>query len=166
MAYLPDNKYERRKVTNYLVVHCSATKPSQDIGVEDIREWHIKQRHWIDCGYHYVVKRDGTVEMGRPTWAIGSHVEDHNFESVGICLVGGLDEQGQAASTFTDRQFESLWHVLYLLKRDSYQKAQIVGHRDIQVVTDKDCPCFDAKKWWAPFDKQVQREINQRQCIG
>lgn len=165
MAFLKDSEYERRKATNFLVVHCSATKPSQDIGVEQIREWHIKERKWKDIGYHYVIRRNSGVECGRPTWAVGSHVEGRNWESVGICLVGGVDEAGVADNNFTPAQLDALANVLRLLKRDSYKKAQVVGHRDIQITTDKDCPCFDAKAWWAPFDKAVQKEITNAQCL-
>lgn len=166
MSFLPDKEYQRRKTTNYIVVHCSATKPSQDVGVEQIRKWHIEERKWNDVGYHFVIKRDGNWQIGRPVWAIGSHVEGRNWESIGICLVGGVDEEGQPASNFTAPQLDALARLVLSLKRDSYRKAQVVGHHDIQVVTHKVCPSFDAKSWWAPFETQVQEEITRGQCLG
>ena len=42
---------------NKVVVHCSATKQSMDIGAEDIRGWH-KSKGWDDIGYHYVIRRN------------------------------------------------------------------------------------------------------------
>ncbi|WP_306305453.1 hypothetical protein [Porphyromonas gingivicanis] len=30
-----------------IIVHCSATPPEQDIGVEEIRSWH-QERGWCD----------------------------------------------------------------------------------------------------------------------
>jgi hypothetical protein len=159
MAFLKDSEYQRRKNTDFLVVHCSATEPSQDIGVEQIREWHIKERKWADVGYHYVVRRDGTRELGRPTWAIGAHVEGHNWQALGICLVGGVDEAGQPANNFTPEQLKTLAECLRFLKRDSYRLAVVCGHHDFDGVK-KACPSFDAKAWWAPFDKDVQKEID------
>lgn len=175
MAFLKDSEYERRKATNFLVVHCTATAPHVDVGVKEVREWHIKQRGFKDIGYHYLIRRDGTVEMGRPTWAIGSHVEGHNWEAVGVCLVGGVPEDNKATPeneslmqsqyNFTPAQMLALQNVLRLLKRDSYKTAQVVGHHDIEIVNKKACPSFDAKAWWAPFDKAVQKEITNAQCL-
>ena len=49
-----------RKI-NRIILHCSATRPTMDIGVEEITEWH-KQRGFRTIGYHYVIRRD---EIGR-----------------------------------------------------------------------------------------------------
>ena len=65
---------------NSIVVHCSATPPSSDIVVNEIREWHVKEKNWSDVGYHFVVKRDGTIEDGRPVKRPGAHVKNHNFD--------------------------------------------------------------------------------------
>jgi hypothetical protein len=81
-----------RSKTNWIVLHCSATRASQvNIGAKDIRRWH-KDKGWADIGYHYVIKRDGTLEKGRALDAVGAHVEGHNSDSVGVCLVGGLND--------------------------------------------------------------------------
>jgi len=174
MAFLQEKDYQRRKATNFIVIHCSATKASDDIGVKEIRAMHINERKWTDIGYHYVIRRDGKVEMGRPTWAIGSHVEGHNWEAVGICLVGGApvddprtsmnETMTQGENNFTPAQMESLERVVRYLRRDSYKTAQVVGHHDFPDVK-KACPSFDAKAWWAPFEKQVQKEIASAQCL-
>jgi N-acetyl-anhydromuramyl-L-alanine amidase AmpD len=55
---------ELRKKTDYLIIHCAATKPSMDIGVNEIRKWHL-DRGWRDVGYHYMIRRNGEVELGR-----------------------------------------------------------------------------------------------------
>ncbi|CAH7143540.1 hypothetical protein VCHA41O245_100029 [Vibrio chagasii] len=49
---------------SFITVHCSATSPQQDIGEHDIRRWH-KNRGWRDVGDHFVIRRDGKVELGR-----------------------------------------------------------------------------------------------------
>ena len=134
-----------RKKTNWIVLHCSATRGSQDFGAADIRRWH-KAQGWRDIGYHFVIRRDGKVEKGRALDAIGSHVKGHNADSVGICLVGGIDDKTwQPADNFTPAQWKSLKQLVdTLVKR--YPAAKVLGHRDFPKV-QKACPCFDAKLW-------------------
>ncbi len=136
-----------RTSTHHVVIHCSATRAIQDIGAADIRRWH-KAKGWSDIGYHLVIRRDGRVEKGRALDAIGSHVKGHNANSVGICLVGGLNNDTYAPeANYTPAQWTALKAtVADLLKR--YPAARVLGHRDFPGVA-KACPCFDAKPWAA-----------------
>jgi N-acetylmuramoyl-L-alanine amidase len=136
-----------RRNTDWIVVHCSATRPNQNIGAKEIRSWH-KAQGWKDIGYHFVIRRDGTVEKGRAVNAIGSHVKGYNHNSVGICMVGGIgDNSWTPANNFTRAQWTSLKALVdTLIKR--HPKARILGHRDFPGVS-KACPCFDAKAWAA-----------------
>jgi N-acetyl-anhydromuramyl-L-alanine amidase AmpD len=117
-----------------------------DIGADRIREWHINQRGWRDIGYHFVLRRDGTIEKGRPVGEVGAHVAGHNTESLGICLVGGVTAHGEPEANYTDTQLEALDTLLRSLLRD-YPEARVLGHRDFEGVT-KACPCFDVRAWW------------------
>lgn len=132
------------RTIKYIAVHCSATKPTQDIGVDDIRRWH-KAQGWKDVGYHYVIRRDGTLEDGRPESVAGAHVSGFNSNSIGVCLVGGINVQGKAENNFTPEQWDTLKLLLRHL-RAKYPAATIQGHRDFPNVK-KDCPCFDVKSW-------------------
>lgn len=134
-----------RKRTDHLVIHCSATRAVMDIGAKEITQWHRAQG-WSGCGYHFVIRRSGKVETGRPVDRIGSHVKGHNVDSVGICLVGGLNnETFKPENNFTAQQWESLKKLLTsLLKK--YPKAKVLGHRDFPGVA-KACPCFPARTW-------------------
>jgi N-acetylmuramoyl-L-alanine amidase len=135
-----------RKSTKYLVVHCSATRPSQDIGVKEIRSWH-KNQSWADCGYHYVIRRDGKVEKGRAENLVGSHVAGRNANSIGICMVGGVNQKDfqKAENNFTKEQFASLKTLLQGLVK-KYPGTVVLGHRDFPNVA-KACPSFDARAW-------------------
>lgn len=135
----------KRKQTNYLVVHCSATKPSMDIDAKEIDRWH-RQFGWSRIGYAYVIKRNGEVEVGRGADEIGAHVKGYNNESLGICLIGGVDDNGDPDSNFTDHQWTALKNTITLLK-DQYPQAEVLGHRDFPDVK-KACPCFDVREWW------------------
>jgi N-acetylmuramoyl-L-alanine amidase len=141
-----------RKI-NEIVIHCSATKanvdenitlPGEDIGLREIDKWH-RARGFNRIGYHYVIRRDGTVEPGRPVDQAGAHVENHNANSIGICLVGGVDESGRAENNFEPAQWRALKALIIGLSR-ACPLAAILGHRDYPGVK-KDCPCFDARAW-------------------
>jgi len=135
-----------RKTTKHFVLHCSATRAIQDIGAKEIRGWHVNGNGWADIGYHFVIRRDGRLEKGRAIDAVGAHVANHNSNTLGICLVGGLnDKTYQPENNFTAAQWATLKKLIAdLLKR--YPGATILGHRDFPKVA-KACPCFDAKVW-------------------
>lgn len=129
-----------RKHTDAIVVHCADTPSSMDIGVAEIRQWHL-DKGWDDIGYHYVIRRNGAVETGRDVDAVGAHVRGFNAITVGICLVGGRD----GMFDFTRPQMDSLEGMLMTLTA-LYPKAAVRGHRDYD--NNKSCPGFDVKEWW------------------
>ena len=105
-----------------------------------IDTWH-RQRGWkLGIGYHYVVRRDGQIEAGRPEYVIGAHCQYHNAHSIGVCYEGGLDIRGQPADTRTEAQKAAMRRLLEDLHR-RYPKALIVGHHDLN--PHKACPCID-----------------------
>lgn len=133
-----------RKI-NKLVIHCAATPPDMDIGVAEIRRWHVGGNKWQDIGYHFVVRRDGTVENGRPVAVAGAHAKGHNANSIGICLVGGIDAKKRPENNFTPAQWASLEGLVRDLKaKYNIQAANIIGHNQ---VAKKACPCFDVPQW-------------------
>lgn len=153
------------KTVKYLVVHCSATPALRDIGVAEIRSMH-KQRGFNDVGYHYVIRRDGRLEKGRADTVVGAHVSGFNSASLGICLVGGINEKGWSENNFTASQFAALRQLLTTLKA-KHTTAEILGHRDLSPDKNgdgkisrnewmKDCPCFDVRDWLAGNPAQFQ----------
>jgi N-acetylmuramoyl-L-alanine amidase len=147
----------KRKTTQWIVIHCSATRVTQDIGVAEIRKMHLA-RGFADIGYNLVIRRNGVVETGRGQDAVGAHVEGYNSRSCGICLVGGVGPDGKKAeNNFTPEQFTALRQLLRKLKKD-YPTASIVGHRDLSPDRNKDgkitpdewlkmCPSFSVREW-------------------
>lgn len=135
-------QFKPRAVTEAIFVHCSATKASMNVGLREIRQWH-KEQGWLDVGYHFIIRRDGTIEEGRPVDVVGSHVKDWNSKSVGVCLVGGIDDKGKFEANFTPAQMQSLKEKLADLK-DIYPDAEIKAHHD---VAPKACPSFNLSRW-------------------
>ena len=122
-----------------VVIHCSAVKPDQMSSVAQIDSWHRERGFKFGVGYHYVIRRDGSIEAGRPEWMVGAHCVNHNKYSIGVCYEGGLDARGQPADTRTAAQKASLRQLLTDL-HCRYPRAVIVGHHDLN--PQKECPCI------------------------
>ena len=136
-----------RKI-NKIILHCSATRPSQDIGKEEINAWHLAQG-WSGIGYHFVIRRDGALEHGRDISETGAHCFNHNKGSIGICLIGGVTENdiAIAENNFTEEQFAELERLVKMLLADyasSSQEIKVHGHNDF---ANKGCPCFDVEEF-------------------
>ena len=127
------------RLITLIVVHCSAVKPDQTSSAKQIGNWHKKDNHWKAIGYHYVIRRNGAIEEGRPEGQIGAHCLHHNAHSIGVCYEGGLDIRGQPADTRTAEQKAAMRRLLEEL-HERYPRALIVGHRDL--APTKPCPGF------------------------
>lgn len=131
---------------NDIIIHCSATREKVDIGAKEIREWHTSPppmgNGWRDIGYHYIIRLDGTVELGRRISKAGAHCYGHNAHSIGICYVGGLDSIGEPTDTRTAAQKSALLKLITNLIK--VYRCDVHGHRDY--TNAKECPCFDAHK--------------------
>ncbi len=122
-----------------IIIHCTATPAGRNVDIADVDRWH-RRRGFKSVGYHYLVRLDGTVELGRPINQIGAHCLGHNANSIGVAYVGGLDTSGAPADTRTVKQRAALLTLLREL-RQKFPQAAIHGHRDFAA---KACPCFDA----------------------
>jgi N-acetylmuramoyl-L-alanine amidase len=134
-----------RKETKYIVVHSSNTNPKQNLDVKDLDKQHRKEG-LFSCAFHKIIKRDGSIQDGRDIMIAGAHIETDvnlsNKNSIGICLIGGQNVNGQPDCNFTFKQYQSLVSLISDLQ-SFYSNAEIVGHRD---VTSSSCPQFDVKE--------------------
>ena len=128
-----------------IVIHCSSVRPQQRSSAKDIDNWH-KEKGWKGIGYHFVVRRTGEIEVGRPLEEVGAHVVNHNRHSIGICYEGGLDALGRKVDTRTPEQVKALRELVERLHA-RFPKALIVGHRDLN--PGKKCPCFEVVREFA-----------------
>lgn len=135
----------KRTRTNHIIVHCSATPPDMDIGFKEIDQWH-RAKGWKMCGYHIIIRRDGTVELGRGIDEVGAHVEGYNHDSIGICLIGGVNKKNQPEDNFKIIQKDKLWDAIEKLVV-MFPKTDVGGHRDYNA--GKACPSFDVKAEYA-----------------
>ena len=89
-----------RPYTDMIVLHHTGGNDI-DASAEQIHGWH-KKNDWAGIGYHYVIRKDGTIERGRPEWAIGSHAYGENSHTIGIHVSGNFD-----TAKPTDQQIKS-----------------------------------------------------------
>ncbi len=124
-----------------IMIHCSAVRTNQTSSAAQIDTWHRQRGFKLGIGYHYVVRRNGEIELGRPEWMVGAHCKNHNKYSIGVCYEGGLNCLDLPADTRTPEQKAALRQLLTEL-HSRYPKAVIVGHHDLNPM--KDCPCIES----------------------
>ena len=132
---------------SYLIIHCSATREDRDYTPEQLKHDHL-QRGFIDVGYHFYIRKDGSVTQHRRLNEVGAHCRPFNRCSIGICYEGGLDAKGKPKDTRTLKQRASLIGLLLDLHRQ-FPKAVIRGHNEMPGATVKECPSFRASTEFA-----------------
>ena len=133
-----------RTKTDTIVIHCSATPKDMDVDAAKIKHWHTVDNGWDDIGYHYVIKRDGTLQAGRDEDLVGAHAVAVNGTSIGVALAGGGTADMGWENNFAPIQFETLKSIIIKLK-DKYEIQKIIGHSEVE--STKQCPSFDVQGW-------------------
>lgn len=118
---------ETRKSTNRIVLHHAAASTCD---VKTIHAWHLN-RGFSGIGYHFLVRKDGTIERGRAENLVGAHVAGHNRDSIGICFEGNFETEtmGEAQKNAGEELVEYL--------KQKYSISIVVRHKDL---ADTACP--------------------------
>ena len=117
-------------------IHCSASDNPGHDEARVIDRWH-KQRGFKGIGYHFFIRKDGTLEKGRALWKVPAAQKGHNWGSIAICL------HGLNKSLFTVEQFNTLQGLCEQINEAYKGKITFHGHKE---VSPKSCPVFDYKK--------------------
>ena len=134
---------DKRQITDTIVIHCTQTPKDMEVDVEKVTQWH-KDRGFDTIGYHYLIKRDGTLQVGRDEDVVGAHAVAVNGTSIGVALVGGGTADMGWENNFNSEQFDTLKSIILRLK-DKYDIEKIIGR--YQVEESKKCPSFDVPGW-------------------
>ncbi len=148
------------RIINLIVVHCSATRGDSTLSPEALDLMH-RRRGFNGTGYHYYIRKDGTLHLTRSLERIGAHVKGFNTHSIGICYEGGLDCRGRPADTRTPAQRSTLRQLVGQLQ-EKFPGCRVCGHRDLSPDLNgngeiepeewiKQCPCFDVAKEFKEF---------------
>lgn len=127
-----------RQTTDCVVLHHAAAKSASP---DDIHRAHLA-RGWSGIGYHYYIRKDGTIYRGRPEKMTGGHCEGENYHTIGICFEGNFMDE-----TMPDKQLEAgRWLLDDIRKR----------HPNIHVVRHKDLNSTSCPGTHYPFDKMTE----------
>jgi len=133
------------------VIHYSATYPDQDYTWKKLVADHIK-RGFRTGGYHWYIRRDGTLIEGREEGTLGAHVSGHNSGTIGICFEGGLERAtGPNVGVWnpTPEQEETLIHLLNNIMKRHPTIKRVVGHIDLAPSQCPGLPKGAVEQWWA-----------------
>lgn len=115
-------KMKIRKIDSIdeIILHHSG---SDSDSPESIRRSHI-QLGFADCGYHVIIKRDGSVVWMRDIEFVGAHCKGHNLRSIGICCLGDYSKKN-----LREEQYRSLNHLLPFIIIN-YDIKKVSAHSD------------------------------------
>lgn len=134
-TYLKFGPLENRFVTDCIVVHHIGMANNDDVSAETVHQWHLNNG-WSGIGYHFLIRKDGTIEEGRPLGTVGAHVYGENRHTVGINLVGNFESAvpTEAQKTAAAHLIASLCTVYQL---DPVWESTVKGHCDLNATA---CP--------------------------
>ena len=118
-----------RSKTEQIVLHHSGVTVKQS--VETIHNYHKNTNGWSGIGYHFYIRKDGTIYRGRPENTVGAHAVGANYNSVGICFEGNFSKE-----KMSEVQIKAGQELVAYLK-GKYKISIIKGHRD---VDNSECP--------------------------
>ena len=127
-------EYPKRFI-NRVFIHCSASDHDHHDDISVIKNWHMK-RGWSDVGYHYFIKKDGTIQHGRSLNRHPAAQKGHNLNTIAICLHGLKPEN------FTCAQFAALQDLCKEIQAKHKGKRGLTFHGHCE-VSHKLCPVFD-----------------------
>ena len=87
----------RRGVTRRIILHHAA---AVTCSADQIHAWHLANG-WSGIGYHFFVRKDGTVYSGRPEDTVGAHAGGSNSDSIGVCFEGSFDKYNLYENRFS-----------------------------------------------------------------
>ena len=124
------NNNKKRNETLYMNIDHSGTTPTIDIDAnnQDNRD---RAKGFYGCRYHYVITREGVVQLGRTLDRVSPLTGVLDYQSVTVCLVGGKNIEGEAEDNFTDVQKEALKELI-TVSRISNPDLQVLGRKEIQ----------------------------------
>lgn len=135
--------YSIRKASpNGIVLHHAAANGT----VETIHKGH-QNRGWAGIGYHFYVRKNGSVYRGRPENWVGAHTSGHNSTKLGICAEGNFEKE-----KMSETQKNAIIELLAYL-RNKYGNLKVYGHRDLDATA---CP---GKNY--PFNEIVNGKVKE-----
>ena len=135
--FLQFTEFEERPATEVIVIHHAGFPDAdKDSSAEEIHKFHQETNGWAGIGYHFVIRKDGTIEQGRKLNAVGAHAYQHNKNSVGICVSGNFEISKPNRAQMDSLKLLTAW-LCQKYKLNPMKKGVMVAHRDLN---DTACP--------------------------
>lgn len=136
-----------RKVTNRTILHHAE---AIECTAEDIHRWHLNNG-WSGAGYHFLVRKDGSIYILRPEDKVGAHAGGSNSDSIGICFEGKYQEE-----TMPEAQIKAGQELVAYIKA-KYNITKVQRHSD---VCKTSCPGANF-----PFDRIVNGAVVENATV-
>lgn len=133
---------DTRSSTKRIILHHAAAKKCS---AEDIHRWHLNNG-WSGAGYHFLVRKDGTIYRLRPEDKVGAHAYGSNYDSLGICFEGDYKEE-----TMQEEEIKAGRELVNFLK-NKYGINTVQVHKNVNATN---CPGDNF-----PFD-QIANETGE-----
>lgn len=124
VAYKWAGQLTRRTATRRIILHHAAAVTCTP---QQVHQWHLANG-WAGIGYHFFVRKDGTVYRGRPEDTVGAHAGNNNYDSLGVCFEGRFDRE-----TMPDAQLRAGQELVAYLKQ-KYGISTIQRHSDVNAT--------------------------------
>lgn len=136
-----------RKETNRIILHHAE---ATECTAEQIHQWHLNNG-WSGAGYHFLVRKDGTIYRLRPEDKVGAHAGGSNSDSIGICFEGKYMEE-----TMPEAQLKAGQELVAYIK-GKYNITKVQKHSD---VCKTSCPGSNF-----PFDEIANVTVEQNPTV-
>lgn len=134
--------YRRRETSDIknIAIHHSATTSGS---AEAFARYHVNQLDWPGIGYHYVVNKDGSIDLCHDPEIVSYHVGNSNGRALGICMVGDFRTQ-----TLEDTQRNATLELVRKLLNDfNLTIYDVWGHVEFPGYSWKPCPSISMEQF-------------------
>lgn len=136
-------KMSVRKSTARIILHHAAASVCD---AKTIHAWHLG-RGFSGIGYHFLIRKNGTVERGRAENLVGAHAAGNNSNSIGICFEGNFETE-----TMGEVQKNAGKELIsYLCNK--YGIDVVIRHKDVAATA---CP---GKNF--PYEEMLHKNVEQ-----
>jgi len=126
-----------RLLTEAIAIHHTGSPEDDDLSSPELHRMHLNNGWW-GMGYHFNIRKNGTVELGTPLETVGAHAYEHNYNTIGIHVAGNFEQVKP-----TMKQLDSLERLVADLARDYHitiNDQTVAGHRHFN--SDTACPGY------------------------
>lgn len=129
----------RSEIRNIAIHHSATTSGS----AEAFARYHVNQLDWPGVAYHYVINKDGSIDLCHDPEVVSYHVGNSNGRALGICMVGDFRTQTLDAP----QRNAALELVKNLINDFNLTVDDVWGHIEFPGYSWKPCPSINMEQF-------------------